>query len=166
MEEAIGKYGREEWRLVVLTSELHGHLGIYAILGAKMGLFAREYLKAGLDDLFIVSEAGTKPPVSCLNDGLQVSTGATLGHGLISIKSSRSAKPAADFTFGGRTVSIALIENLAREIEGVLEETLKSSGGLTAEYWLKVRELALFYWLKYDRHKIFDVIRPEEENIH
>jgi pyrimidine-specific ribonucleoside hydrolase len=97
-----------------------------------------------------------------LNDGLQVSTGATLGHGLISVKSGMPAIPAADFTYAGVTVSIALKANIAKEIEGLLKETFKSSGGLTTEYWLKVRELALLYWLKYDRHEIFDVAQTEE----
>ncbi|MDX9907812.1 MAG: hypothetical protein RBS55_14600, partial [Bacteroidales bacterium] len=42
MAETLKEYGEEEWRLVALTSEIHGHLGIYAIIGAKMGLFAKE----------------------------------------------------------------------------------------------------------------------------
>ncbi len=101
MKEVIAKYGEEEWRLVVLTSELHGHLGVYAIIGAKMGLFARETLNAGHDELVIISHAGSKPPVSCMNDGLQVSTGATLGHGLISVTGIGIASPAAEFTYAG-----------------------------------------------------------------
>ena len=75
----------KEWKIVVLTNEFHEHMGIYSILGAKMGLRAREYFHLGIDELEILSFAGSTPPVSCLNDGLQVSTGATLGHGTITL---------------------------------------------------------------------------------
>jgi len=157
MTKVIEKYGYEEWRLVVLTSELHGHLGVYAIIGAKMGLYAREILNAGHDELIIITNAGSKPPISCLNDGLQVSTGATLGHGLISIREVNTAGPVADFTCGGKTIRIALKEIIYKEIEGSIKEAIKVSGGLTAEYWQRIRELALDIWLEYDRNEIFEI---------
>ena len=31
---AIRRFGPEEWKLVLLTNEIHGHLGIYSTLGA------------------------------------------------------------------------------------------------------------------------------------
>lgn len=154
-EQAIERYGEEEWRLNVLTSELHGHLGIYAIVGSKMGLYSREILGAGHDEMSIVSLAGSRPPVSCLNDGLQVSTGATLGHGLISIKPTEKPEPSAEFTYNGKTVHISLKKNIMEEIDVAVKETVKSSGGLTDEYWMRIRQLALEYWLKLDRNEIF-----------
>lgn len=156
-EKSIERFGEEEWRLNVLTSELHGHLGIYAIIGSKMGLFAREVLGAGHDELHIVSLAGSKPPVSCLNDGLQVSTGATLGHGLISIKQVDRPLPAAEFTYKGTSVSISLKETIMNDIDRIVKETVVSSGGLTEEYWHRIREQALDYWLKLDRKEIFSI---------
>jgi len=157
MEKTIEKHGLEEWRMVVLTSELHGHVGVYAIIGAKMGLYAREVLNAGQDELSIISYAGSKPPVSCLNDGLQASTGATLGHGLISIREDIIASPAAEFTHAGKTLRISLIESLNIEIEESIKAAIKTNGGLTEEYWQKVRELALICWLEYDRKEIFEI---------
>jgi pyrimidine-specific ribonucleoside hydrolase len=156
--EAIYKYGVEEWRLVVLTSEMHGHLGIYAIIGAKMGLYAREILQAGHDELVISSLAGSKPPVSCMNDGLQVSTGATLGHGLISVKQVDKPITSAEFSYKGTTVTLSLNKPLQNEIDSIIKDAIISSGGLTEQYWQKVREAALVVWLKYDRKEIFDVI--------
>ena len=41
----IQRYGEEEWRAVTLTNEIHGHLGIYSTLGAKMGIRARELFR-------------------------------------------------------------------------------------------------------------------------
>ena len=146
MNETIEKYGVEEWKKIVLTCELHGHLGVYAIIGAKMGLYAREILNAGHDELVIQSFAGSMPPVSCFNDGLQVSTGATLGHGLISIK---------QITYKGKTMKISLKDSIQKEIESHIKDALSESGGLTEEYWQKVREIALRIWVEYDRGEIF-----------
>lgn len=155
MAETIKSFGIEEWRLITLTSEFHRHLGIYAILGAKMGLFAREVLGAGHDELRIVSLAGSKPPVSCLNDGLQVSTGATVGHGLFSVRAVIPPVPEAEFTYNGKTIRLILNEGIQDKIESDIKKILAETGGLTAEYWKKIRELGLDVWHNYDRQKIF-----------
>ena len=31
----IERYGSREWQLIVQTNELHGHLGIYSLLGSR-----------------------------------------------------------------------------------------------------------------------------------
>lgn len=158
MAETINKFGEEEWRLVALTSEIHGHLGIYAIIGAKMGLYAKEILEAGHDELRITSYAGSKPPVSCLNDGLQVSTGATLGHGLIKIGESESPLPAATFTLHDKSIRLTLKRDIFAGIENQIKAALKESGGLTPAYWVRIRELGLEVWKGYDRKGLFEVI--------
>jgi len=38
MNQIIERHGRKEWKIVVLTNEFHDHLGIYSVIGAKMGL--------------------------------------------------------------------------------------------------------------------------------
>jgi pyrimidine-specific ribonucleoside hydrolase len=155
-EMAIARYGEQEWRLNVLTGELHGHLGVYALIGSKMGLFAKEILGAKHDEIRIVSNAGTKPPVSCLNDGLQVSTGATLGHGLITISEMEAPYPEADFICNGKTIKIRLKKEIQIEISSLLQQAVIRYNGLTYPYWLYVRELAIRYWLELDRNAIFD----------
>ena len=95
----IRKHGVEEWKATVLTNELHRHLGIYSLIGAKMGVRAREILRAPFDALKVVSHAGNKPPLSCMNDGLQVATGASLGRGTIKIES-ENPRPAATLSTG------------------------------------------------------------------
>jgi formylmethanofuran dehydrogenase subunit E len=156
MKQVIEKYGDEEWRLNVLTCEMHGHLGIYNIIGVKMGLYAREILNSGTDELIIVSFAGFRPPVSCLNDGLQVSTGSTLGHGLISIRETRTPGPHADFTCKGKTLRITLKEEMQRDFKDKIKMAIKLSGALTDEYWQRIRELGIDCWLELDRHEIFE----------
>lgn len=40
----------QEWTAVLLTNELHRHLGMWNIVGAKMGIRAMEVLTAPFDD--------------------------------------------------------------------------------------------------------------------
>jgi pyrimidine-specific ribonucleoside hydrolase len=157
MMDTIEKYGFEEWKLLSLTSEMHGHLGVYAIIGAKMGLFAMDTLHARHDEVSIVSFAGYKPPVSCLNDGLQVSTGATFGHGLISVCEAGTARPIADFSLRRKTIRLTLKKVFNKEIDGSIKEAISSSDGLTDEYWHIIRKLAIKCWSEYNRNEIFEI---------
>ena len=58
----------------------HGHLGPYAVLGARVGAYALQRLGAGK---YFGMEAwitcAGAPPESCFLDGIQVATGCTLG---------------------------------------------------------------------------------------
>jgi pyrimidine-specific ribonucleoside hydrolase len=157
LEETINKYGEEEWRRIALTVEIHGHLGVYAIIGAKMGILAKEIL-GGTESLTVVSFAGDKPPLSCLNDGIQVSTGATLGHGSIQISPLTEKTPTAVFSSGGQTFRISLKESIREATDRQIRELLHRCGGLTDEYWDEVRELGLNFWRDLDRKEIFEVI--------
>ena len=161
--EIIKKHGLKEWKIVVLTNEFHEHLGIYSILGAKMGLRAREYFNVGIDELGIVSYAGTTPPVSCLNDGLQVSTGATLGHGTIRLAEDNSFPvkgqfiPMARFTFKNQVIEISIKKEIRDKIHEDVSQGVKSFGLESPEYWAYIRKLALRYWLELNRMDIFEI---------
>ncbi len=62
----------------------HGHLGPYLVLGILMGQYALRRLKAKKYFGIEVRVKGVfKKPMSCLIDGLQLSTGATFGKGNI-----------------------------------------------------------------------------------
>ena len=157
MGSIIAKHGRSEWRAGVLANELHGHLGIYAIVGVKMGIRAREYFNIGVDDIFTVSYAGLRPPVSCMNDGLQVSTGATIGHGLINVAENEPVRPEASFSFKNKTIWLKLKPMYAQQIREDVEEGIRRYGNLTEEYWAHIRALAIKYWHDFDRHDIFEM---------
>lgn len=154
--DIISNNGREEWEAGVLTNELHRHLGVYAIIGVKMGIRAREYFHLGVDELYIQSSAGSVPPVSCMNDGLQVSTGATTGHGLIEVTDSLTS-PSASFTYMDRTISLSLNGDIASEIKNELMEINYIYGLDSNIYWELVRQKAILYWKNLDRHEIFDL---------
>ena len=157
-DSIILRHGEEEWRAGVLTNELHGHLGIYAIIGVKMGLRAREYFCIGVDDMQIKSFTAENPPQSCLNDGLQVSTGGTFGHGLIHLANEEKHSAGAFFHFGEKKVIIRLKPDIQHQIENDIINILAQSKGLTREYWDNVRALALRYWLQMSRYDIFDIV--------
>jgi pyrimidine-specific ribonucleoside hydrolase len=154
--QIIARHGDEEWKIVVLTNELHRHLGFYSILGAKMGLRARELLGAGLDELRVESLAGLQPPVSCLNDGLQVSTGASLGRGAICVPATTTPQAAATFTAHGRRVRLQVKANLVDQIEAEIRTALRQHGGLTPAYFAAVRRISLEAWRDLDRKVIFE----------
>ncbi len=154
---AIKRYGLEEWKACVLTDEIHGHLGIYSIIGAKMGIRAMELLKAGRDELDVLSYAGTTPPYSCINDGIQVSSGSTLGLGKISISDEKKIRPSATFSFRGDTITLSLKEKYLDQVEQDIENGILQYGLLDDGYWKLIRQSAIHYWLEWDRKKIFDI---------
>lgn len=152
----IAVHGIEEWKAVVLTNELHRHLGIYSILGAKMGILAREILRASLDELTVASHAGLKPPLSCFNDGLQVATGASLGRGNISVAADEPPAPEAVFEAHGRKLRLSLKQDARERIKADIKRAIELYGNLTPEYFKEVRRLSFAYWADMKRDEIFD----------
>lgn len=63
------------------AAQFHGHLGPWATAGLRAGMAGRQAVDAdGYFDVLVVAVGPfVKPPRSCFLDGLQVSTGATLG---------------------------------------------------------------------------------------
>jgi inosine-uridine nucleoside N-ribohydrolase/formylmethanofuran dehydrogenase subunit E len=157
IDSAIARYGYDEWKANVMTDEFHGHLGVFSIVGAKMGIRAREIFGVGPDMLNVVTYAGTRPPYSCLNDGIQVSTGATLGMGTIHLAADTITKPSAVFTFKGHSVRITLRKEYLDQVESDINEGILKFGLMDDGYWKLIRHNALKYWLDWDRNKIFDI---------
>jgi inosine-uridine nucleoside N-ribohydrolase/formylmethanofuran dehydrogenase subunit E len=157
MDSAILRYGPEEWKASVMTDEFHGHLGVFSIVGAKMGIRAREYFGVGPDMLSVVTYAGSRPPYSCLNDGIQVSTGATLGMGTIHLSPDSITKPSAIFTYRGRSVLITLKKEYLEKVDADINEGIVKFGLMDDGYWKLIRRNALKYWLEWDRNRIFDI---------
>ena len=157
IDSATARYGYEEWKANVMTDEFHGHLGVFSIVGAKMGIRAREIFGVGPDMLEVLTYAGTKPPYSCLNDGIQVSTGATLGMGTIHLASNSITQPSAVFTYKGRSIRISLKKEYLEKVDSDINEGIIKFGLMDDGYWKLIRHNALKYWLEWDRNKIFDI---------
>lgn len=154
IKEIIKKYGKEEWIACLLTNELHRHLGGYSIIGAKMGIRAREILNAPFDELSVISFAGIEPPLSCLNDGLQVSTGASLGRGTITVAEGKN-EPSAEFKYRNKTIKLTIKKEIIERISSDIKSTAEKHGWLTKAYYENLRTVAIRYWLEFDRKAIF-----------
>jgi pyrimidine-specific ribonucleoside hydrolase len=160
VDQIVERHGQEEWKATLLTNEMHRHLGMWSIVGAKMGVRAREVLHAPFDHLQVVSFAGNTPPFSCINDGIQVSTGASLGRGTISNTS--LASPEAIFIFNSCRLLMRPKPEIKAEIRSVIKKLSNEHGFQTPAYFKALDEAAVHYWLAWDRTAIFDeVILPQ-----
>lgn len=155
LKSTLKKYGANEWKAISLTNEIHGHTGIYSIIGAKMGIRAIEYFNVGVNNLRVTSFAGKKPPLSCFNDGIQISTGSTIGQGLISISDKISKIPSATFEFNNHKIHISVKKEIAEKMQIDIKYGVKTYGLLTDKYWKYIENLALKYWVNYNRNEIF-----------
>ena len=123
--------------------EFHGHLGPFLVLGVRMGLLAkRELGSSGFEGMEAVAKTGNVPSLSCLLDGIQISTGCTMGNGKISAEP--PGLPEAEFSAGEKKVTIrakvevveeirrwreryASLEEVARSIQGRSDDELFDS---------------------------------------
>ncbi len=157
LTSTMEQYGPEEWKAICLTNEIHGHTGIYSIIGAKMGIRAMEYFHVGINNLKAVSFAGSRPPLSCLTDGVQISTGATPGQGLLTIAGEVADLPTVEFTFNGRTIQMVLNESIAIKMKEEIGYGVENFGLESDTYWLYIEKLAIKYWTGFSRHEIFSI---------
>lgn len=149
----IERHGLEEWKAVLLTNELHRHLGMWSIIGAKMGIRAREFLGAPFDQLEVISFCGYKPPFSCTNDGIQVSTGASLGRGTIT--NTHLGKPEAIFIYKNKRVLLRIKPEVKKEIGKVIKGLSGKYGFRSPQYFRELDKISVRYWLEWDRKKLF-----------
>jgi len=94
----------------------HGHLGPYAVIGYKMGKIANQKLGKDPFGKKATVYTGTTPPISCIIDGIQMSSGCTMGKGNIRVENQK--KPTADFLDkNGKKISITLKNNIHDKID-------------------------------------------------
>lgn len=100
--------------------QFHGHLGPYVVVGYKMGKIANQILGSDSFSKKAFVWTGTNPPLSCIIDGIQISSGCTLGKGNISVY--QKGVPKARFISNGRHVEIELKTNIQQEIDTTVTE--------------------------------------------
>lgn len=72
------------------TIRFHGHNGPFLALGYKLGKYINEKHKPkGIMDIIIKVKVKPEKPFTCIIDGLQCSTFATLGKGNMMVEKSR-----------------------------------------------------------------------------
>ena len=100
---------RQDARILLARAiQFHGHLGPFLIIGIRMGAIARSVLTAqNHDDLTVVMFVNPRPPASCTVDGVQVSSGCTLGKGTIRVSESAN-QVAGKFQAGNRICTVTV----------------------------------------------------------
>ena len=153
----VEKHGQEEWAAVVMTHELHQHVGIYTVLGAKMGVRAREVLNAPTRAVHVTAETGPEPPISCAIDGIQASLGSTLAQKLIDVPKVTEPRVAATFEYKGRRIRLSLQPEYQRKVTGMIKAAIEEHGNLTPAYFHEIEDRCFNVWADFDRHKIFSM---------
>jgi formylmethanofuran dehydrogenase subunit E len=96
-------------------AEFHGHLGPFLVLGIRMGLLALKDLgSSGHKDIDARVKTGTTPPISCLVDGIQISTGCTMGKG--NIVTENLSRAEATFSADGKSLTLKVKDGVMEEI--------------------------------------------------
>ena len=110
-------------------AEFHGHLGPYLIIGMKMGELSNKFLGkesgAGSEHFNkkAIVKTGTTPPISCIIDGIQYTSGCTLGKGNIEVLDQKI--PEVTFVLNKKQLTLKLkikIETANRNLEEVAME--------------------------------------------
>jgi formylmethanofuran dehydrogenase subunit E len=79
---------RDQW--IELGARVHGAFGAFIPVGIRIGLNARERLKADPRGLTVIYYNGEKPPCPCIADGVMLATGASPGQGTLQISSEKA----------------------------------------------------------------------------
>jgi len=110
----------------------HGHLGPYLVLGLRMGARIVAALQRRHFGLQVVVHCPPQPPPSCLADGLQLSTGCTLGKRNIRIEAAEEVWVEAECSDGsGRMTLRAQAGTMQRAAE-----IMAGEGDVAAAQWL------------------------------
>lgn len=111
--------------------KFHSHLGPFAVLGARMGKYARNELDATPFELEAEVYTTMHTPESCVLDGVQFSSGCTLGKRNIIPRKSQEIK--GIFRKGNKEVTLTLRESILQKIRRLKEDEIE-------EYAIKLME--------------------------
>ena len=113
--------------LLIAAGRFHGHIGPFLALGLRMGLIANERLGRDPMDTGAVVRVEPRPPRSCIVDGVQYSTGCTMGKANIRIESDTEGV-SVRFSRGAACLTISLrqeyLDRMERELDGVPEKAI------------------------------------------
>ena len=106
--------------LLKAAGRFHGHIGPFLALGMRMGLLANEAI--GRDPFGVISEVTVeiRAPRGCLIDGIQYTTGCTMGKGNIRVTEDPVAI-GARFERGSRVITVTARQDVVARMEGDLE---------------------------------------------
>lgn len=116
--------------------EVHGAAGPWAVAGYRMGQRALRdlSLSRGTFDLEVVHESPMQVQYTCVADGIQAATGATLGRLNLRLVEATLDKMKTVFRnkSSGRTVTITLTESFMKQFANVPMQELEAKGRIVA----------------------------------
>ena len=92
--------------LLEKAEKFHGHSGTFRVLGMKAGLYANEILGKDILKMHARIETATTPPRSCFVDGVQLTTGCTMGKRNIELVDGDSLS--VTFTQAGKRLTLCV----------------------------------------------------------
>ena len=101
--------------------QFHGHLGPYSVIGYRMGRIANEKLGENPFLKTAIVWTHTAPPMSCVIDGIQISSGCTIGKGNLTVLSGNIPKVRFSDN-NGKKIEILLRESIKKEIDTMVNE--------------------------------------------
>jgi formylmethanofuran dehydrogenase subunit E len=132
----------------------HGHPGVFLAIGIRMGLLALKYLNSkGHFELEAFIQTRERPPYRCLLDGIQFSTGCTIGKGNLSIKYSDDEIFGVFKTESGKEIKIVVLSEFLEHIKKQIKDMDR----------FKMHDVAKKV-LQMDKKEIFHVFSPKSRS--
>lgn len=116
----------------------HGHLGVYVTLGLRMGAIGKRRF-GHHKGLAATVRSRPEPPMLCVVDGIQFSSGCTMGKGNIRVEAGDD--PEVVFAKEGRTLRVALRAGWRERIDREMAKELEREQSL---YYYRAPEAELF----------------------
>ncbi len=126
--------------------QFHGHPGVFLAIGIRMGLLALKYLNSkGHFELEAFIQTRERPPYRCLLDGIQFSTGCTIGKGNLEIKYSANGDIFGVFkTQSGKKFEIKVLPEFLEHIKKQIKDIDRFNMHNIAEQVLMMNEKEIF----------------------
>jgi len=114
--------------LVKALVAFHGHLGPFLVLGAKAGLLANSLLGKDYFKTKAIVMTNPSPPNSCFVDGVQFTTGCTMGKGNIKLRKGKDVSVL--FSKDGKKLRLKLKKEMLKSIESISSEEATKEASL------------------------------------
>lgn len=116
----------------------HGHLGVYVTLGLRMGAIGKRRF-GHYKGLSATVRSRPEPPMRCVLDGIQFSSGCTMGKGNIALEA--GSEPEVDFEKDGRRLRISLRSGWRERIDREMSKDKELEQSL---YYYEIPEREVF----------------------
>jgi formylmethanofuran dehydrogenase subunit E len=118
--------------------QFHGHLGVYVTVGLRMGAIGKRRF-GHYKGLRAIVQSAPEPPMRCVLDGVQFSSGCTMGKGNIVLEP--GSEPSVSFEKDGRRLSITLRRGWRERIDREMSKEKEIEQSL---FYFEIPEAELF----------------------